>query len=145
MPNANRRDCWRHPSLAFLFPATLAALGAWQVTRVAGGADEFAARAGRVEASIERLQPLATRDPGAVVRFNNNSRSYTASEALTLMRDARTGLRRDAMIERARQVAAWATVGGGRLVPRGGLDASQAGEGGPVPGRGRRGVSAASG
>ena len=110
MPTPER---WRHPGVALLLPAALIGLGAWQLTRIAGAAEGFAQRAGRVQASIERLQPLAARDPGAVVRFNDNPQSYTATEALQLMQETETDLHRDAVIDQARQGAAWATLGGG--------------------------------
>lgn len=113
MPTASRSRAWRHPGLALLLPAFLIALGAWQVTRVAGTAEDFTRRAGRVQASIERMQPLAVRDPGAVVRFTNDPQSYTAAQALELMQGAQSDMRRDAAIEQARQAAAWATVAGG--------------------------------
>ncbi len=106
-------DRWRHPGVALLLPAALIALGAWQLTRITGAAEGFAQRAVRVQASIERLQPLAARDPGAVVRFNNNPQPYTAAEALQRMQEAETDLHRDAVIDLARQGAAWATLGGG--------------------------------
>ncbi len=112
MPTPER---WRHPGVALLLPAALIGLGAWQLTRIAGAAEGFAQRASRVQASIERLQPLAARDPGAVVRFNNNPQSYTAAEALQRMQEAETDLHRDAVIDQARQGAAWATLGGGTV------------------------------
>jgi Zn-dependent protease with chaperone function len=113
MPDASRPNRWRHPGVALLLPAALIALGLWQITRVAGSADDFSAQAGQMEASMKRLQPLATRDPGAVVHFNSNPQSYTAAQALGMMQSARTELRRDAVIQQARQVGAWTTAAGG--------------------------------
>ncbi len=113
MPTAIRSRAWKHPGLALLLPVVLVALGVWQVTRVAGTTEDFTSRAGRVQASIERIQPLAARDPGAVVRFGNNPQSYTAAQALGLMQDAQADFRRDAAVEQARQAAAWTTAGGG--------------------------------
>ena len=101
--------------MALLLPAALITLGAWQVIRVAGTAEDFTRRAVRVQASIERLQPLAARDPGASVRFNNDPQSYTAAQALGLMQETGSDLRRDAAIEQAREAVAWATAGGGAL------------------------------
>ena len=115
MPKASRSSAWRQPGVALLLPAGLIALGAWQVTRVAGTAEDFTRRAVRVQASIERLQPLAARDPAATVRFNNDPQSYTAAQALGLMQETGSDLRRDAAIEQARETAAWATAGGGAL------------------------------
>ncbi|MGI4951868.1 MAG: M48 family metalloprotease, partial [Janthinobacterium lividum] len=99
--------------MALLLPAALVAVGAWQVTRVAGTAEGFTRRAGQVQASIERIQPLAARDPGAVVRFGNDPQSHTAAQALGLMQGAQSDLRRNAAVEQARQAAAWTTAGGG--------------------------------
>ncbi len=113
MAMAPRSRTWRHPGLALLLPAAMVAVGAWQITRVTGTTEDFTRRAGRMQASIERIQPLAARDPGAVVRFGNNPQSYTAAQALGLMQDAQADLRRDVTIEQARQAAAWTTAGGG--------------------------------
>lgn len=115
MPVPPRSRAWQHSGLALLLPVILVGLGVWQVTRVAGTTEDFTRRAGRVQASIERIQPLAARDPGAVVRFGNNPQSYTAAQALGLMQDAQSDMRRDAAVEQARQAAAWTTVGGGGL------------------------------
>ena len=112
MPTPER---WRHPGVALLLPAALIALGAWQLTRIAGAAEGFAQRAARVQTSIQGLQPLAARDPRAVVHFNGNPQSYTAAEALQRMQEAETSLHRDAVIDQARQGAAWATLGGGAV------------------------------
>ncbi len=112
MPTPER---WRHPGVALLLPAALIGLGAWQLTRIAGAAEGFAQRAGRLQASVERLQPLAARDPNAVVRFNNNPQPYTAADALQRMQDAEADLHRDAVIDQARQGAAWAALGGGAV------------------------------
>ncbi len=114
MSNHSSRNPWLHPSFALLLPAALLAVGVWQLTRMTGVPEGYQAQAGRLEASIGRLQPLATRDPRAVVRFEGSNLSFTAADALQRM-EARAGeLRRDVLVEKGRVGAAWvAVVGGG--------------------------------
>ena len=107
MSGALSRLRWHHPSLALAAPALLLALGIWQITRVAGAADDFAARAGRIQATEDRLRPIAARDPTSAIRFDNNPRTYTAAEALARLDEVRTELDRDALIEQARYISAW--------------------------------------
>ena len=115
MPDARRRHRWLHPAVALVLPAGLIALGIWQISRVAGEAEGFAARAERVQASIARLQPLAARDPSATIRFTSDPQAYPVDRALEMMQRAETELTRDAWIDRARGWAAWAAVAGGAV------------------------------
>ena len=108
-----RSTRWRHPALALLLPAALLGVGAWQLTRIAGQADAFAGRASRMEAAIERIQPLVARTPNAPVRFTGEQFDTTAQAALARMQEARTDFDRDVLIDRARTGAAWAAVAGG--------------------------------
>ena len=114
MPKPPRRDPWRHPALSLLLPAALIALGAWQLTRIVGDEEGFAARAARMDASIARLRPLAERDPGTTIRFTSG-RTATASEAMRLMQEDRDSLGWDVRIEQARTAAAWTAAGAGTL------------------------------
>lgn len=107
MSGASSRLGWQHPSLALVAPVLLLALGVWQITRVAGATDDFAARAARVQATEDRLRPIAAKDPASTIRFENNPRTYTAAEALARLDEAHTDLQREALIEQARSVAAW--------------------------------------
>ena len=113
MPTPSRSQHWRHPAAALLLPLALVALGVWQASRVDGAAEAFAQRAERLQASVTRLQAAAARDPNASIRFNGDPQSYPAERAASMVRDAQAELAHDALIERARQYAAWAVIGGG--------------------------------
>lgn len=109
--NRQRR---RHPSLALVVPAVLFALGAWQISRVQGAADGFEARAAGLQGSLDRLHAFAAREPGATVRFKGDDTPYAAAEAAERVGAGQAELRRDAVVQRARLGAAWASaVGGG--------------------------------
>lgn len=115
MPTKSSSNRFQNPLFALVMPVLLLALGVWQITRITGSAEDFLANASQIEGSIERIQPLATREPNAVIHFRNNVQSYTAAEGLALLQSERTDQQRNASVERARMVAAWVTAGAGAV------------------------------